>query len=416
MRKPHIGQGSNSANVRRYNERLVMRALRRAGTASKAELARLANLTSTAAGEIVDSLEAAGLVEFTGNRVLGQRGQPANLIRLHPRGAFGIGVRLDRTRIEVALVNFAGEIIGRRSHQMLLPAPDAVLTLIKQDIAAMTQLLPAGERDRLAGVGVAQPFNLGSWLRELDLPAHAFQAWAEVDFATLLGQAIDLPVFCENDGNAAAIAEIFYGCGRQIDDFIYIFLGSVIGGGIAVDGDCLRGHTGNGGDIAVMPVRPSRLASAPGTRGAWEMLLTRTSISTLLRHLRYSGEVIETRTDLEACVARRPPALDEWLDDCVDALACAIRAALSVLDSPVVVLDADIDGGLLDAVVKRLHLELGRMTPEARELPTFLRGTFGADAGAIGAATLPMFFNFSPRPSILKGTPLENQETTYVSF
>ena len=45
--------------------------------------------------------------------------------------------------------------------------------------------------------------------------------------------------------NAAAIAEIFYGCGRQRDDFLYLFLGPAIGGGIAIDGDCVRGLTGN---------------------------------------------------------------------------------------------------------------------------------------------------------------------------
>ena len=41
VRSPHFGQGSNSANVRRYNERLLLQALRRAGQASKADLARL---------------------------------------------------------------------------------------------------------------------------------------------------------------------------------------------------------------------------------------------------------------------------------------------------------------------------------------------------------------------------------------
>lgn len=66
MRSPHVGQGSNSANVRRYNERLLLQALRRAGEASKADLARLANLTSTAVGTIITSLTANGLIEVSG--------------------------------------------------------------------------------------------------------------------------------------------------------------------------------------------------------------------------------------------------------------------------------------------------------------------------------------------------------------
>src|SRR5579875_3526993 len=132
--KPQSGRGSNSASVRRYNERLLLQALRRTEPASKADLARHANLTSTAVGSIVESLERAGLIEYSGRRLEGQRGQPASLIRLDPRGAFGIGVRLDRMRIETALVNFAGDVLGRRSHDMLLPPPADVLEIVRHDI------------------------------------------------------------------------------------------------------------------------------------------------------------------------------------------------------------------------------------------------------------------------------------------
>lgn len=138
MRSPHIGQGSNSANVRRYNERLLLKTLRRVGSASKADLARLANMTGTAVGSIIESLADSKLIEFAG-RTEGQRGQPASLIRLDPRGAFGIGVHLDRMRIETALVNFAGDVLGRRSHDTLLPPPP---TCSRSCVATSTRCRP----------------------------------------------------------------------------------------------------------------------------------------------------------------------------------------------------------------------------------------------------------------------------------
>ncbi|ALK34544.1 ROK family protein [Burkholderia plantarii] len=415
MRRPHIGQGSNSANVRRYNERLLLQMLRRTGSASKAELARRANMTGTAVGSIVASLADAKLIEFAG-RTEGQRGQPASLIRLDPNGAFGIGVRVDRMRIETALVNFAGDVIGCRSHDIFLPPPAIVLETVRGDIEELQRQLPAHGRDRLTGVGVAHPFNLGSWLRELGLPADAFRAWAEIDLARELAGVTPLPVFSENDGNAATIAELFYGCGRQRDHFVYLFLGPVIGGGIAIDGDCLHGRTGNAGDFAVMPVRPSRLCSAPAPHGAWDILLTRASLSALIRHLRHCGETVDSRAALNDCIARGVHAVDEWIDDCVDALAFALRSVLSILDLPVVVLDSDVDAGLLDRLMPRLREALAAITPEARGVPELVRGSFGADAGAIGAATLPMFFNFSPRSGILRGAGPDKQEVAYVSF
>jgi len=415
VRSPHVGQGSNSANVRRFNERLLLQALRRAGQASKADLARLANLTSTAVGAIITSLIDGGLIEVTGRRVEGRRGQPASLLRLDPRGAFAIGVRLDRMSIETVLVDFAGRVLARRSHDRLLPLPSVAQRIVQDDIRSLLARLDANERHRLAGIGVAQPYNLGSWLRELGLPADPFRVWDDVDFGGELGRALTLPVFSENDGNAAAIAELFYGCGRQRDDFLYLFIGPAIGGGIAIDGDCVRGLTGNAGDFAVMPVPPSRLPSAPRAPGQWDILLSRASLIALQRHLRHSGETVDSRADLEAFIASHHPAVEEWLDDCVDALAPSLRAALCVLDLPAVVLDADVDAGLIDTLMQRLRAAVAVTAPEARGTPALVRGTFGRDAGALGAATLPMFYNFSPRAGILMGVGAQSQEVSHAA-
>ncbi len=408
-------RGSNSANVRRYNERLLLQALRRAEPASKADLARHANLTNTAVGGIIDSLEKAGLIEYSGRRLDGQRGQPASLIRLDPRGAFGIGVRLDRTGIETVLVNFAGDVLARAAVDGVLPHPVAALKIVQRDIEKMLGLLSAAERERLTGIGIAQPFDLGSWLRELGLPAETFRAWDRTDFADALGRALALPVFSENDGNAATTAELFYGHGRRCDDFIYLFLGAAIGGGIAIDGDCLRGASGNAGDIGVIPVPPSRLPSAPQPAGAWDILLSRASLNSLARHLHYRGAAGGNRVDLEACIEQRLPAVDEWLDDCIEALAPALRSTLCVLDVPMVVIDADIDGGLLDKLVARLEATLAANAPEARGTPSLVRGSFGPDAGAIGAATLSMFFNFSPRAGVRHAGIIKTQEVNHAA-
>ncbi len=403
MATTRIGRGRNSVRLRRYNERLLLQVLRRGGEASKADLARRTHLTSTAIGSIIQSLEQSELIVFTGRRTEGQRGQPATLIDLNPKGAFGIGVRLDRDSIETALVDFGGEILARRVHDRLLPSPQETLALVLADIDAILGEISADERERLTGIGVAQPFNLGAWLQELDLDYPHFHAWDEVDFPYELGEATGLPVFSENDGNAAAIAELFYGCGRDFDDFIYVFMGPAIGCGVALEGDCLRGVTGNAGDIAVMPVPPSRLASAHPPKGRWDMLLSRASLNALGRHLRHAGATVESHADLEQHIRAHHPAVEEWVEDCIDALTPALRSALAILDVPVVVFDADVDAGLVELLMRRLAESLEETAPEARGVPELVRGSFGSDAGAVGAASLPMFFSFSPRAELLRG-------------
>ena len=108
------GRGTNSVNLRLYNERSLLQRLRRAGEASKADLARWAQLTNTAVGSIVQSLEESRLIEPAGRRQEGQRGQPAGLYRINPEGAYGIGVRLDRTSIETVMIDLGGQHPGAR--------------------------------------------------------------------------------------------------------------------------------------------------------------------------------------------------------------------------------------------------------------------------------------------------------------
>jgi predicted NBD/HSP70 family sugar kinase len=389
-------QGASSAQMRLHNQRLILQRLRRMGAASRADLARAASLTNTAVGDIVQALSRRGLVRAVGKRHEGQRGQPATMLSLDPGGAYGIGVRLDRTRIETVLADLGGAVLGHRVHDLVLPPPARALELLRADIAELIALIPPARRGRIAGLGLARPWNLGSWLGQLDLPRDIFGAWDDVPFAATLCQACGLPVHEENDGTAAATAELFHGGGRALDDFLYVFVGPAIGGGIVLGGHCVRGATGNAGDLAVMPVAPSTLPSAPPRPDGRELLLGRASLTALVRHLRFRGATLRDPADLAAALADVPDAADEWLEDCVLALVDPLLAAGALLDVPVVIIDSDLDPPWIDRLIARAQAALAAAAAEARSPPRLLRGQLGGLAGALGAATLPLFFHFGP--------------------
>jgi predicted ArsR family transcriptional regulator len=127
--------------LRRYNERIVLQVLRRVGEASKADLARLAQLTNAAIGGIIQDLAGNGLIETLGKRHHGGRGQPATMLRLSPTGAYGFGVRLDRTSIETVIADFSGRIIGRQSHDRFLPSPERAVEIVARDIDSLLRLI-----------------------------------------------------------------------------------------------------------------------------------------------------------------------------------------------------------------------------------------------------------------------------------
>ena len=397
------GRGSNSAQLRRYNERIVLQILRRAGEASKAELARAVQLTNAAIGAIIQNLIEEGLIVEAGKRHDGSRGQPATILRLAPRGAFSFGVRLDRTNMETVLMDFSGDIIARRLHDMILPAPERAMEILTGDLALLRQHLSEEDQGRITGIGLAQPFNLGAWLHELGLPEADFAKWEDYDLATALESATGLPVFSENDGTAAAVAELFYGIGRQNDDFLYLFLGPAIGGGLILKGDVVRGVSGNAGDVAMMPVPPSTLSTAPKPRKSWDLLLARASLVALARHMSPDDFPSLNRTDLQSAVEAREAKYMEWLADCAEALGLALRSAYALLDVPLVVIDGDLGGPFPETFRTALKQAVEGSAPEKRQSPEIQIGSFRHDAGAIGAASLPQFFNFSPRAAILTG-------------
>ena len=173
-----------------------------------------------------------------------------------------------------------------------------------ESVDALRRVAGGGDA-RLAGLGVALPYNLGSWQRELDVPLAAYRRWNEFDIRQELENATGIDVFCENDGTAAAVAELFHGVGRTLDNFLYVFVGAALGGGVILGGDYHRGVNANAGDLGLMPTSPSRLATAPKPDGPHELVLTRASVNALIRHLRGSGMPSTARRTWIGCWSGR---------------------------------------------------------------------------------------------------------------
>lgn len=279
--------------------------------------------------------------------------------------------------------------------------PAEAVAFAAESVAGLRCLLGGPAGGRIAGLGVAMPYNLGSWQRELDIPLAAYRRWNEFDLGAALAEATGLEVFCENDGTSAAVAELFQGQDRTLDDFLYVFIGAALGGGVVLGGDYHRGAHANAGDLGLMPTGPSRLGTAPRPNGRPEIALTRASVNALLRHLRARGQPADSQEQLDALLELGHPAVDEWLEDAADALVAPLLSAVRVLDVAAVVIDGTLPRPVLDRLIARLAEALAQASPESRAPPRLVRGTVGRDAPAIGAAILPLHLNFSSSRDLL---------------
>jgi predicted ArsR family transcriptional regulator len=121
-----IRRGTNAGGMRRYNERLILSAVRRMNGASKADLARVTALSPQAVVRIVDELDGEGLLYQAGKRT-GGMGQPATIYRINGKRGYTVGVEVGRGDTTIALLDFGGERKAVCRHADSFPSVDAPL-------------------------------------------------------------------------------------------------------------------------------------------------------------------------------------------------------------------------------------------------------------------------------------------------
>ena len=337
------GQGSNSANLRQYNERVILTALRRLGQASKADLARHARLTDNTAGVIVRELRGTAADPRRGPRT-GARGQPATLLCLEAEGAYAHRRQARAALARTAAGRFRGRVLEHRRHRAPLPAAAGGAAA-----DAPTSWPSSGAPSRRAGP-TAWPGS-GSRCPTIWAPGGASSTsrtrpirLERVRLAGRLGPRPASRVLTENDGTAAAVAELFHGHGRDLDSFLYIFVGTAIGGGVVLGGDYYRGrqrqrrrHRADAGRALAARDRTAARARA---RHAADPRLDQLADPPPARH----GVPVGSRAELDQAIGSEPGLVEEWLEDCADALVGAAAGGRRLLDVDMVVIDGDLPG------------------------------------------------------------------------
>ncbi|MBU4301324.1 MAG: ROK family protein, partial [Actinobacteria bacterium] len=103
-------------------------------------------------------------------------------------------------------------------------------------------------------------------------------AWRMVPLRQIAVEVTGLPAFLDNDANGAAAGERFVGAARGVDDFVYLTLGTGVGGGVYVGGKPLRGHRGMGAELGHIVIDPNGPVCGCGHRGCLEVFASGTAL------------------------------------------------------------------------------------------------------------------------------------------
>src|SRR5215211_486287 len=222
--------------------------------------------------------------------------------RVVRRSVNAIGVDVGGTKIAAGVVSREGELLNEVRYPTA-NVRELVLSTIAEAIAEVKRGYEVG------GVCLAVPgFILARENRVLS--AANLEAIEGISLKKELGGRTGLEVTVENDANAAAWGEFRFGAGKDVDDLVFVTLGTGVGGGVISHGVLLRGARGTGGELEHITVHSAGPRCGCGNRGCLEALASGTAIA------RRVQKVANERPDsaLRRLAAARAPLGEDVLD------------------------------------------------------------------------------------------------------
>lgn len=354
------------------NERQILDLIRSEGPLSRADLARRTELALQSVVRLADGLIERGFL-IAGERVArGGPGQPSAPLSLVADAACCFGVSILTDGVSLVLMDLAG--VRRATRRIVMEVDDrtAVLRRVRRELEAMLRTSSLAH-ERVFGAGVAiSGYFVGP--AQVNAPM-GMEAWSLLDLEEAFTTALGLPVWVENDGNAAAVGESLYGVGRRHSSFAYIYMGAGVGGGVISGGVLIRGARGNAGEFTgLLP---------PKARGE------RPTMTLLLEILHAHGVEVASLDDLQARFDPAWPGVDAWLERTRPACTAILSAIGAIVDPEVIVLGGRIPVALAEAMALRAEFYQGRLRDRERAFPRVVAAEAVGDAGALGAAALP---------------------------
>lgn len=238
-----------ATHLKDMNRKTVYKLISSVKEISKAEISRQTGISTPTVIKIVKFfLENGFVIEAgEGDSALGRKPQ---ILKFNPDAAYSIGVEMEGDFLRIGIVNLEGEI---KAFRQIRVSPDFD-TIVKQELGSGIESIISKKnipKGKVLGVGIGIPGVLDAEKYIIEF-APLINIHEARDCRALfddLSRSLNLPVFIENDVNAAAIGEFVTRNLGPEQDMIYVSLGTGLGAGIILNGRLRRGKRNSAGEI-----------------------------------------------------------------------------------------------------------------------------------------------------------------------
>lgn len=375
---------------------MVFRAIHALGPIARVDLARHTGLNAGTVSHIVDELIASGLASEKGYRTSARAGRRAVELEVNPSARLAVGVDLARAAVTGALVDLSGRVRER----MVVPTPDLAagelgFAPVHDVIDRLLKPLSESERASLVGIGIGVPSPV-SVRTGRHLAPHGYESWHDLKLTGELAERHALPVFVDNNANTSALAELWFGAGQHVDDFLMLNLSVGVGAGLVLGGELYRGDHDLAGEVAHVTVDLDGLPCRCGNAGCLQAYVSVPAVLDAMRTELPAGSVSTTGPSIEEVTdAARAgdPRARRVFAGVARYLGAGIGNIVCTIDPRLILVGRELSRAG-DALLEPLRAEVRRRVfPVLREAIRIEAAAL-ADAPVIGAATLALLTFF----------------------
>jgi glucokinase-like ROK family protein len=193
-------------------------------------------------------------------------------------GSPAIGVDIGGTSIKAGIVSREGSVgLATQMPTEAARGRDAIASGL---ISVVEQVLDKVHRESIevCGLGIASAGAIDARDGSVFAATDNLPGWAGFELRAFVEQRFHLPVFVVNDAHAAALAELHFGLGRNLSDFVAVTIGTGIGGGIVSGGRLVQGQHGFAGTVGHQTIRMDGRPCNCGRRGCLEAYVSTASL------------------------------------------------------------------------------------------------------------------------------------------
>lgn len=242
--------GKDVTELRNLNRAVVLTNIYKYGPISKSKLAELGSLSRVTITNILDKLLEQGLIIFQ-SKGKSTGGRQPGLFKLNYDAFFALGIDIGESEINGILINLKGEILKKETVEYKINNNNTINLIVEKSTKIINSLLkfPNLLIEKVLGIGISFPGTV-------DPISGIIYDSPNVDGVGLSLKEIfkkqiniNIPVFIENDANAAALGEYWFDSGMYKNFILYIFAGEGTGCGLVINGKIYRGFNHAAADV-----------------------------------------------------------------------------------------------------------------------------------------------------------------------